>query len=202
MSLYDVMAAAHHGRCFALLGRRCRIGEDEAADGVRLLISRLLPGFEAWVSTREGLVEFLTSVGRDGYGALRDQPGVFSDQLVRDRGVRLLRAWSVEAPIDDTVLDRIGAACGIMPGEVRQVLPWVPVLMMAAFRQKLERPLRWIMADRGHRNANSPTVDPFLALAEQVRDGVSEVRARGFSHALGRLMPRSSEPETAAGRSR
>lgn len=176
MSLYDVIAASHGGRCIALLAQRFRIGEESAGIALHGLLKLLSQALDESIGRPEQLKGLLSELGQGPFGQVLADPGMFNDAALRDHGQRLLfRIMPVAAVASERLRD-VAAASGLTEGVLTRMMPIVVVLMLAAIRAKAERRMRQILATRrGSRLANHVS-DPYSALVAVIAD--DEIRAR------------------------
>lgn len=194
MSLYDTIAVSHRGQCFALLARRFRIDEGQVADVVYALLRELTVSLDVAIADRGRLTLFLKDLGRGDYLRLLIDDSVFADQGLRDRGLRIVAGLGAIRPLDMDDIDDRAQGTGVNPATVRQMLPFVTMLMMAAVRHKAERPLRHLLAaKRGDRAATRPS-DPFMTLAQGLNQPEPARIARPPVRLVDALFGRGSRP--------
>lgn len=176
MSLYDVIAASHGGRCIALLAQRFRIGEENAGVVLHDLLKLLSSALDEAIGQPETLKGLLGELGQGPFGNVLTHAGTFNDAKLRDHGQRLLFRIMPGAAVTNDRLREIAAAGGLTESILTRMMPIVVLLMLAAIRAKAERRMRQILATRrGSRLANHVS-DPYSALISVIED--DEVRAR------------------------
>jgi hypothetical protein len=202
MSLYDTVAASHRGQCFALLGRRFRLDDMQVADLVYVMLKELTASLDLVISERKGLIAFLDDLGQGDYVRMLADQSVFSDQRLRDRGLLILGKISEVRPLDREAIEDMAALNYSDAATCRQMLPYVSMLMMAAIRQRAERPMRLILAaQRGDRAAQLVS-DPFGTLASKLAEKAKPSPQRPVGRLVDALLGRGRTtiaPRHAAG---
>lgn len=176
MSLFDVIAASHGGRCIALLAGRFRLDEETAGCVLRELVRLLSRALDETIGQPEMLKGLLAELGRGPLTDVLTDPGIFNDAALRDHGQRVLFRLMPVAAITSEWLREVTAATGVPERTLTRMLPVTALLMLAALKAKAERRMREILATRrGARLANHVD-DPYSALVAVIED--DEVRAR------------------------
>ena len=196
MGLYDVIAAGHQGRCFALLSRRFMISEPEAAATVQGLLPAVLDSFAAWVETPRGLSDFLEAMSKGGHERALSSPSVFTNHAERDRGLQLLTSFRAVQELDAVHVARAAEASGLPYRVMLQVLPFVALFAYAAMRRQFEQPARDILANRSLFSVRR-SADPFMDLADLIEWDAKGHRHGPLAGVLGGIFGRRLVPQTA-----
>jgi hypothetical protein len=195
MSLYDTIAASHRGQCFALMARRFRIDEVQVADVIYATLRELTASLDEAICDRGRLCSFLTDLAQGDYLRVLVDDAVFSDQVLRDRGQRLVANLEGARAIDFAELEDCAYGTGVTAATARSMLPYVCVLMMAAIRHKAERPLRYVLAARRGERHVAANIDPFQALADGLAATPTVARAQPPVGIVETLFGRSPRPQ-------
>lgn len=201
MSLYDVIASAQQGQCYANLARRFGVEEDQAADAVYHLIRAMLPGLGAWISTKDGLLELLASFSGDGYEQALLSADAMADRPLRDRGAALVTALKERVPLDPDCIRSAATESGLAAEMLSRLLPYAAVLMMAALRQKADQPMRAVLARLRGSNAYAATIrDPAGAMHRLLTGTGQEPAFSPLRRVLGGFLgtPASNRPSMVA----
>jgi hypothetical protein len=192
MCLYDVIAASHGGQCFDILSRRFRIPEEQVALGVGHLVKALLPAIDRWIVDRDGLTQFLKLLCDPVIAGAREDIGLYSNLMAREKVKDLLQAWMDRGMIGWEDYLAAEELVGMDRAVIDRLAPIVTVLLLSALAQKADGPLREILAThRGGRFAASVTT-PFSAVAtliDQPAVGDRGVFGRLLDGVLGRGEP-------------
>ena len=195
MGLYDVIAAGHQGRCFALLSRRFMISEPEAAAAVQGLLPAVLGSFADWVETPRGLSAFLLAMSRGGHERALSSPSVFTNHAERDRGLQLLTSFQSVRELDATLIARAAEASGLPYRVMLQMLPFVALFAYGAMRRQFEQPARDILANRSLFSVRR-SADPFMDLADLIEWDVKGHRHGPLAGVLGGIFGRRPAPQS------
>jgi len=169
MSLYGSIAAAQQGRAFENLGRRFCADEGAVAEFVRIVLTPLLAGLRGWVASREGMAAFLRQLSRDDFIELYKCSAGMSDFAARELGLGVLANLTSVHDFDPDVLSRAADASGVRTADVERMLPFIAVLLMAALRFRVEKPVRQVLSElEKNPSLGNAVKDPFAALADVV----------------------------------
>ncbi len=174
MSVINVMAAAHRGQCFSLLGHRLQLAEDDVARGVVALARVLLPIIEQEVSNPAGMAAFLKRLAEGRFTAILDDPQAFADSDLKMRGRNLAHRYLNDGSIDRDGLELTLQESGLTSDQLARLLPHAIVLTMAAVQRRLQRPLREIVERSAGRTRKLVEGDRVALVADYIRDGEIE----------------------------
>ena len=184
MCLFDQIAASQHGRCIANLAMRFGVGEAAAGIAVTHLVDAMTPGLDAWISSDDGMIEFIGVLSRTNFDGVRLDPMRFADPAMRELGDRLVKAWRGAARFDKARLHQAEFGSGMLPVKLDRLMPLVAVQLMAAIQIRAAKPMRAILARRRGQAYALGVREPFAAVLALIAGPTSARPAKGLFEAL------------------
>lgn len=171
MKLFDAIRAAGGGKFVAALASKAGITPDEAEEAMRALLPEIGHAIRQTEESGSGAAVVSAAMHDERYARYLEQPDALSEPAAVTDGERVL-----EDVLDDDergqLIRRVAAAIGPNEEEVRDMLPLVATLAMAALGEKLRDPspeVPWFGTRPGDR-FEAPLLNALTALFEQDED--------------------------------
>jgi len=167
----NLIAAAHSGQCFALVGHRLQLKEDAVARGVTAIGRVLLPIIEQEVASPAGMADFLGRLANGRFSALLESEQAFGDSDLKMRGRDLAHEYLNNGTVTRDALETALDESGLTPDELARLLPHAIILILAAVQRRLEAPLREIVERTAGKSRKRVEGDRVTLVADLIRDG-------------------------------
>ena len=171
MKLFDTIRAAGGGEIVAALAAKAGIGPDEAEEALRALLPEIGRAIRRTEESGSGAAVVSAAMHDERYARYLEQPETLGEPAAVADGEQVL-----EDVLDDDergdLIRRVAAEIGPDEEEVRDMLPLVAALAMAAVGEKLRDrspSLPWFGTRPGDR-FDAPLLNALTALFEQDDD--------------------------------
>jgi len=171
VKLFDTIRSAGGGRFIAALAAKAGIAPDEAEEAMRALLPEIGHAIRRTEESGSGAAMVSAAMHDERYARYLEQPDALSEPAAVADGEHVL-----EDVLDDDergqLIRRVAAAIGPNEEEVRDMLPLVATLAMAALGQRLREPspeIPWFGTRPGDR-FEAPLLNALTALFEPDED--------------------------------
>jgi hypothetical protein len=170
VKLFDVIRSAGGGRFVSALASKAGITPDEAEEAMRALLPEIGHAIRRTEESGSGAAMVSAAMHDECYARYLEQPDALSEPAAVTDGEHVL-----EDVLDDErgqLIRRVAAAIGPNEEEVRDLLPLIAPLAMAALGQKLRDSspsLPWFGTRPGDR-FDAPLLNTITALFERDED--------------------------------
>ncbi len=171
MKLFDTIRSAGGGKFVAALAARAGVAPDEAEAALRTLLPEIGQAIRRTEESGSGAAAVHAAMRDERYGRYLEHPEALAEPAAVADGERVLADVLDDAARGD-LIRRVAAAVGPDEAEVRDMLPLVATLAMAALGQKLRDPspgIPWFGTRPGDR-LSAPLLNALTALFEHDED--------------------------------
>jgi hypothetical protein len=168
VKLFDVIRSAGGGAFVGALAARAGIAPGEAEEGLRALLPEVGRAIRRTEESGSGAAVVHAAMRDERYGRYLEEPEALGEPAAVADGERVL-ADVLDDDERAELIRRVAAELGPDEAEVRDMLPLVATLAMAALGQKLRDPspsLPWFGTRAGDR-FEAPLLNALTALFEQ-----------------------------------
>jgi hypothetical protein len=177
MKLFDVIRSAGGGKFVNALAARAGIEPGEAEEAMRALLPEIGHAIRKTEESGSGAAAISAAMHDERYARYLDDPDALGEPAAISDGERVL-ADVLDDDERGELIRRVAAAIGPNEEEVRDMLPLVATLAMAALGQKLRDPspgMPWFGTRPGDR-FDAPLLNALAALFDQDDDQPSKGR--------------------------
>ena len=177
MKLFDTIREAGGGSILTALAAKAGVGPDEAEEALRALLPEIGRAIRRTEESGSGAAAVHATMRDERYGRYLEQPEALAEPTAVPDGERVL-ADVLDDDERGDLIRRVAAEIGPDEEEVRDMLPLVATLAMAALGQKLRASspsLPWFGTRPGDR-FDAPLLNALTALFEQDEDEPSKDR--------------------------
>jgi hypothetical protein len=171
VKLFDVIRSAGGGKFVSALAAKAGIEPGEAEEALRALLPEIGRAIRRTEESGSGAAAVHATMRDERYGRYLEQPEALAEPTAVPDGERVLADVLDEGERGD-LIRRVAAEIGPNEEEVRDMLPLVATLAMAALGQKLRDAspgLPWFGSRPGDR-FGAPLLDALTALFEPDED--------------------------------
>ena len=171
VKLFDVIRSAGGGKFVSALAAKAGIAPGEAEDALRALLPEIGRAIRRTEESGSGAAAVHATMRDERYARYLEQPEALGEPAAVADGERVL-ADVLDGDERGELIRRVAAGIGPNEEEVRDMLPLVATLAMAALGQKLRDPapgLPWFGTRPGDR-FDAPLLNALTALFEQDED--------------------------------
>ncbi|HEX5079590.1 MAG TPA: DUF937 domain-containing protein [Geminicoccaceae bacterium] len=172
MKLFDTIREAGGGRIVAALAAKAGIGPDAAEEALRALLPEIGHAIRRMEESGSGAAVVSAAMHDERYARYLERPEALAEPAAVDDGEAVL-ADVLDDDERSDLIRRVAAEIGPDESEVRDLLPLVAALAMAALGQKLHGSspgLPWFGSRPGDR-LDAPLLNALTALFEQDDEG-------------------------------
>ena len=169
MNMLDMIGSAQGGHAVDNLGQQFGLSDKQAAAAIQALLPALSSGLKRNTATPDGLAGLLGALNRGDHARYYDDQKMFSESPVRDDGNRILGHVMGSKQVSRAAVERASEQTGIGTSILKQMLPYIAALVMAALAKEGRNPLNDILGQILGGGAKSG--DPFGPLADVITGG-------------------------------
>jgi len=169
MNMLDMVGGAQGGHAVDNLAQQFGLSDQQAAAAIQALLPALSSGLKRNTATPEGLAGLLGALNRGDHARYYDDQNMFAERGARDDGNRILGHVLGSKEVSRAAVERASEQTGIGTSILKQMLPYIASLVMAALSKEGRNPLNDILGQM--LGGGSQSGDPFGPLADVIMGG-------------------------------
>ncbi len=136
MMLFSMLSAAQGGKSIVFLSRHFGLSNRQMTNVIRHYLPILMRGIQKNFAQQGGLSSLLKTLDKGNYGSYYDDPNIYTNPEVRNRGITIMERALGGDDIQRKVLHRIYLSTGIDPDTLQLILPFVTTLALSTLYRK------------------------------------------------------------------